>query len=134
MIWWKFQCMISFFFFIVSPMLLLSSHFSNHFLVFFSLLPPEFYLLRLQQAQPDDEPDKLSNRVFQFDPGKDRWTECSRMKYSRYRCGVAVVSGEIYVLGQTSEIGCNCVPRCFFYSRGNGARRCVVLFFRWNRV
>uniref|UniRef100_A0A4W6F664 Kelch repeat and BTB domain containing 12 n=1 Tax=Lates calcarifer TaxID=8187 RepID=A0A4W6F664_LATCA len=39
---------------------------------------------------PDDEPDK--------------WTECSRMKYSRYRCGTAVLNGEIYILG---GIGCD---------------------------
>lgn len=57
--------------------------------------------LILPQDQPDEEPDKLSNRVFQFDPSKDRWTECSRMKYSRYRCGTAVLNGEIYILGQT---------------------------------
>ncbi|XP_072223218.1 kelch repeat and BTB domain-containing protein 12-like [Leuresthes tenuis] len=56
------------------------------------------------QFQPDDEPDKLSNRVFHFDPGKDRWTECARMKYSRYRCGTAVLNGEIYILG---GIGCD---------------------------
>ncbi|XP_017270520.1 kelch repeat and BTB domain-containing protein 12-like isoform X1 [Kryptolebias marmoratus] len=56
------------------------------------------------QEQPDDEPDKLSNRVFQFDPGKDRWTECARMKYSRYRCGTAVLNGEIYIIG---GIGCD---------------------------
>ncbi|KAK5863683.1 hypothetical protein PBY51_000695 [Eleginops maclovinus] len=56
------------------------------------------------QHQPDDEPDKLSNRVFQFDPGKDRWTERARMKYSRYRCGTAVLNGEIYILG---GIGCD---------------------------
>ncbi|XP_026189237.1 kelch repeat and BTB domain-containing protein 12-like isoform X2 [Mastacembelus armatus] len=56
------------------------------------------------QNQPDEEPDKLSNRVFQFDPGKDRWTECARMKYSRYRCGTAVLNGEIYILG---GIGCD---------------------------
>ncbi|XP_023185664.1 kelch repeat and BTB domain-containing protein 12-like isoform X2 [Xiphophorus maculatus] len=56
------------------------------------------------QDQPDDEPDKLSNRVFRFDPGKDRWTECARMKYSRYRCGTAVLNGEIYILG---GIGCD---------------------------
>ncbi|KAM9855244.1 kelch repeat and BTB domain-containing protein 12-like [Aulostomus maculatus] len=56
------------------------------------------------QHQPDEEPDKLNNRVFQFDPGKDRWSECARMKYSRYRCGTAVLNGEIYVLG---GIGCD---------------------------
>ncbi|XP_014843527.1 PREDICTED: kelch repeat and BTB domain-containing protein 12-like isoform X1 [Poecilia mexicana] len=56
------------------------------------------------QDQPDDEPDKLSNRVFRFDPSKDRWTECARMKYSRYRCGTAVLNGEIYILG---GIGCD---------------------------
>ncbi|CAN9515548.1 unnamed protein product [Ophioblennius macclurei] len=56
------------------------------------------------QEEPDEEPDKLSNRVFLFDPGKDRWTECARMKYSRYRCGTAVLNGEIYVLG---GIGCD---------------------------
>ncbi|XP_021179210.2 kelch repeat and BTB domain-containing protein 12 isoform X1 [Fundulus heteroclitus] len=56
------------------------------------------------QDQPDDEPDKLSNRVFRFDPAKDRWTECARMKYSRYRCGTAVLNGEIYILG---GIGCD---------------------------
>uniref|UniRef100_A0A665T3P1 Kelch repeat and BTB domain containing 12 n=1 Tax=Echeneis naucrates TaxID=173247 RepID=A0A665T3P1_ECHNA len=58
----------------------------------------------MPQNQPDDEPDKLSNRVFQFDPGKDTWTECSKMKYSRYRCGTAVLNGEIYILG---GIGCD---------------------------
>ncbi|XP_076598223.1 kelch repeat and BTB domain-containing protein 12-like [Chaetodon auriga] len=56
------------------------------------------------QHQPDEEPDKLSNRVFQFDPGRDRWTECASMKYSRYRCGTAVLNGEIYILG---GIGCD---------------------------
>lgn len=56
----------------------------------------------MSQDQPDDEPDRLSNRVFQFDPSKDKWTECARMKYSRYRCGTAVLNGEIYILGQTT--------------------------------
>uniref|UniRef100_A0A672YGD9 Kelch repeat and BTB domain containing 12 n=1 Tax=Sphaeramia orbicularis TaxID=375764 RepID=A0A672YGD9_9TELE len=56
------------------------------------------------QYLPDDEPDKLNNRVFRFDPGKDSWTECSSMKYSRYRCGSAVLNGEIYMIG---GIGCD---------------------------
>lgn len=55
----------------------------------------------LLQQLPDDEPDKLSNRVFRFDPVRDRWTECTSMRYSRYRCGVTVLSEEIYILGQT---------------------------------
>ncbi|XP_044068214.1 kelch repeat and BTB domain-containing protein 12-like isoform X3 [Siniperca chuatsi] len=40
----------------------------------------------------------------QFDPGKDEWTERARMKSSRYRCGTAVLGGEIYILG---GIGCD---------------------------
>ncbi|XP_061668148.1 kelch repeat and BTB domain-containing protein 12-like [Syngnathoides biaculeatus] len=56
------------------------------------------------QNHPDEEPDKLNNRVFQFDPGKDRWKECARTKYSRYRCGTAILNDEIYILG---GIGCD---------------------------
>ncbi|KAM6925344.1 kelch repeat and BTB domain-containing protein 12-like isoform 2-T2 [Xenentodon cancila] len=59
---------------------------------------------RRNPDQPDDEPDKLSNQVFQFDPSKDRWTECAKMKYSRYRCGTSVLNGEIYIIG---GIGCD---------------------------
>ena len=79
------------------------------FLTFSSLfhIYPELCDLLLPQDQPDDDPDKLSNRLFQFDPSKDRWAECSRMKYSRYRCGTAVLNGEIYVLGQTTSKAAN---------------------------
>ncbi|KAG9332471.1 hypothetical protein JZ751_014569 [Albula glossodonta] len=59
---------------------------------------------RLYSDRPDDEPDCLSNRVFQFDPSRNRWAERSRMRFSRYRCGTAVLNGEIYVLG---GIGCD---------------------------
>lgn len=85
------------------------SDFSLSFLVslllfFFVFLPLLFWPDRLlPQHQPDDEPDKLSNRVFQFDPSKDRWTECASMRYSRYRCGTAVLNGEIYILGWTKK-------------------------------
>uniref|UniRef100_A0A667ZFB6 Kelch repeat and BTB domain containing 12 n=1 Tax=Myripristis murdjan TaxID=586833 RepID=A0A667ZFB6_9TELE len=68
------------------------------------------------QDQPDDDPDKLSNRVFRFDAGKDRWTECARMKYSRYRCGLGVLNGEIYILG---GIGCDGEDR-------GQSRRCLT--------
>ncbi|KAJ0036716.1 hypothetical protein NQD34_005393 [Periophthalmus magnuspinnatus] len=68
-----------------------------------------------QVNMPDEEPDKLSNGVFQFDPGKDRWKDCAQMKYSRYRCGSAVLNGEIYILG-----GIGCVGE----DRGQ-SRRCL---------
>ncbi|XP_025908487.1 kelch repeat and BTB domain-containing protein 12 [Nothoprocta perdicaria] len=56
-----------------------------------------------QMDLPDDEPDRLSNRMFRYDPGQDKWTECAPMKYSKYRFSTAVVNSEIYVLG---GIGC----------------------------
>ncbi|KAF7249747.1 Kelch repeat and BTB domain-containing protein 12 [Varanus komodoensis] len=56
-----------------------------------------------QMDLPDDEPDRLSNRMLQYDPGQDKWTECTPMKYSKYRFSTAVVNNEIYVLG---GIGC----------------------------
>lgn len=70
---------------------------------FHSLLSPSVRPSLLRQHIPDEELDKLSNRVFQFHPVKDRWTECARMKHSRYRCGAAVLNGEIYILGQTTR-------------------------------
>ncbi|XP_013807432.2 kelch repeat and BTB domain-containing protein 12 [Apteryx mantelli] len=56
-----------------------------------------------QMDLPDDEPDRLSNRMFRYDPGQDKWTERAPMKYSKYRFSTAVVNSEIYVLG---GIGC----------------------------
>ncbi|XP_006631004.3 kelch repeat and BTB domain-containing protein 12 isoform X1 [Lepisosteus oculatus] len=56
-----------------------------------------------QTDRPDDEPDRLSHRLFEFDPVKDKWTERASMTYSKYRCSTAAVNGEIYVLG---GIGC----------------------------
>ncbi|KAM9327128.1 kelch repeat and BTB domain-containing protein 12 [Gastrophryne carolinensis] len=57
-----------------------------------------------QTDHPDDEPDRLSNRMLQYDPVRDKWTQLASMKYSKYRFSVAVVNSEIYVLG---GIGCN---------------------------
>ncbi|XP_053143855.1 kelch repeat and BTB domain-containing protein 12 isoform X1 [Hemicordylus capensis] len=68
-----------------------------------------------QMDLPDDEPDRLSNRMFQYDPGQDKWTERTPMKYSKYRFSTAVVNNEIYVLG-----GIGCVGR----DRGQ-ARTCL---------
>ncbi|KAK2529483.1 Kbtbd12 [Columba guinea] len=56
-----------------------------------------------QMDLPDDEPDRLSNRTFRYDPAQDKWTEGAPMKYSKYRFSTAVVNSEIYVLG---GIGC----------------------------
>ncbi|XP_063283454.1 kelch repeat and BTB domain-containing protein 12 [Pelobates fuscus] len=56
-----------------------------------------------QTDRPDDEPDRLSNQMLQYDPVRDKWTQLAPMKYSKYRFSVAVVNGEIYVLG---GIGC----------------------------
>lgn len=71
------------------------------FFFFFKLFSS--YLL---QNIPDAELDKLSNRIFKFDAAKDSWTECARMKYSRYRCSTAVLNGEIYILGTTIKLWC----------------------------
>ncbi|KAJ6668327.1 hypothetical protein lerEdw1_015704 [Lerista edwardsae] len=68
-----------------------------------------------QMDLPDDEPDRLNNRMFQYDPGQDKWTERSPMKYSKYRFSTAVVNQEIYVLG-----GIGCIGR----DRGQ-ARMCL---------
>ncbi|XP_019392387.1 PREDICTED: kelch repeat and BTB domain-containing protein 12 [Crocodylus porosus] len=68
-----------------------------------------------QMDLPDDEPDRLSNRMFQYDPGQDKWTEHTPMKYSKYRFSTAVVNSEIYVLG-----GIGCLGR----DRGQ-ARKCL---------
>ncbi|KAM4721122.1 kelch repeat and BTB domain-containing protein 12 [Rhinophrynus dorsalis] len=58
-----------------------------------------------QIDRPDDEPDRLNNQMLQYDPVTDTWTWMAPMKYSRYRCSVAVVNSEIYVLGGIGCIG-----------------------------
>ena len=49
---------------------------------------------------PDEEPDRLSNKLLRYDPSQDQWTERAPMKYSKYRFSTAVVNSEIYVLGK----------------------------------
>ncbi|XP_062924503.1 kelch repeat and BTB domain-containing protein 12 [Mobula hypostoma] len=68
-----------------------------------------------QMDLPDDEPDWLSNRMFRYDPRRDKWTECGPMRFSKYRFSTAVLNREIYVLG---GIGCQGVDR-------GQARRCL---------
>lgn len=61
-----------------------------------------------QSYRMDDEPDRLSNRLLEYDPSTNKWTELCPMKYSKYRCSVVVLNGEIYVMG---GIGCEGVDR-----------------------
>ncbi|XP_045706217.1 kelch repeat and BTB domain-containing protein 12 [Phyllostomus hastatus] len=58
-----------------------------------------------QMDLPAEEPDRLSNKLLQYDPRQDQWTERAPMKYSKYRFSTAVVNSEIYVLGGIGCIG-----------------------------
>ncbi|XP_066899418.1 kelch repeat and BTB domain-containing protein 12 isoform X3 [Kogia breviceps] len=51
-----------------------------------------------QMDLPDEEPDRLSNKLWKYDPSRDQWTEQAPMKYSKYRFSTAVVDSELYVL------------------------------------
>lgn len=48
----------------------------------------------------DDEPDRLSNRLLEYDPNTNRWRELAPMKYSKYRCCAVVLNNEIFVMGE----------------------------------
>uniref|UniRef100_A0A3Q1FFL0 Kelch repeat and BTB (POZ) domain containing 12 n=1 Tax=Acanthochromis polyacanthus TaxID=80966 RepID=A0A3Q1FFL0_9TELE len=61
-----------------------------------------------QSYRTDDEPDRLSNRLLEYDPNTNKWTELGPMKYSKYRCSAVALNGEIYVMG---GIGCEGVDR-----------------------
>lgn len=58
----------------------------------------------MQMDLPAEEPDRLSNKLLQYDPRQDQWTERAPMKYSKYRFSTAVVNSEIYVLGKKKQI------------------------------
>ncbi|KAM9535682.1 kelch repeat and BTB domain-containing protein 12 isoform 2-T2 [Salvelinus alpinus] len=70
---------------------------------------------RRQSWRMDDEPDRLSNRLLEYDPKTNKWTELGPMKYSKYRCGAVALNGEIYVMG---GIGCEGVDH-------GQSRRCL---------
>ncbi len=53
-----------------------------------------------QSYRTDDEPDRMSNRLLEYDPETNKWSELGPMKYSKYRCSAAALNGEIYVLGE----------------------------------
>lgn len=54
----------------------------------------------IQMDLPDEEPDRLSNKLLKYDPSQDQWTERAPMQYAKYRFSTAVVNSEIYVLGK----------------------------------
>ncbi|KAM4612502.1 kelch repeat and BTB domain-containing protein 12 [Polymixia lowei] len=68
-----------------------------------------------QSYRMDDEPDRLSNRLLEYDPDRNKWTELGPMTYSKYRCSAVALNGEIYVIG---GIGCEGVDR-------GQSRRCL---------
>uniref|UniRef100_UPI003AAF3804 kelch repeat and BTB domain-containing protein 12 n=1 Tax=Centroberyx gerrardi TaxID=166262 RepID=UPI003AAF3804 len=68
-----------------------------------------------QSYRMDDEPDRLSNRLLEYDPNSNKWTELGPMKYSKYRCSAVALNGEIFVMG---GIGCEGVDR-------GQSRRCL---------
>lgn len=53
-----------------------------------------------QSYRTDDEPDRMSNRLLEYDPETNKWSELGPMKYSKYRCSAVALNGEIYVLGE----------------------------------
>lgn len=53
-----------------------------------------------QTFSMDDEPDRLSNRLLEYDPNTNRWRELAPMKYSKYRCCAVVLNNEIFVMGE----------------------------------
>ncbi|KAM9859523.1 kelch repeat and BTB domain-containing protein 12 [Aulostomus maculatus] len=61
-----------------------------------------------QSYRLDDEPDRLSNRLLEYDPNANKWTELGPMKYSKYRCSAVVLNNEIFVMG---GIGCEGADR-----------------------
>lgn len=62
-------------------------------LLFHSLSTLQLYCI-------DDEPDRLSNRLLEYDPVTNKWTELCPMMYSKYRCSAVVLHNEIYVMGK----------------------------------
>ncbi|XP_035518668.1 kelch repeat and BTB domain-containing protein 12 [Morone saxatilis] len=61
-----------------------------------------------QSYRMDDEPDRLSNRLLEYNPETNKWTELGPMKYSKYRCSAVELNGEIFVMG---GIGCEGMDR-----------------------
>ena len=54
----------------------------------------------IQSYRTDDEPDRLSNRLLEYDPNTNKWTELAPMRYSKYRCSAVELNGDIFVMGK----------------------------------
>lgn len=86
---------------------------------------------------PDEEPDRLSNKLLRYDPSQDQWTERAPMKYSKYRFSTAVVNSEIYVLGEEklntsfyfSPQFVSMTMKCSFFSHPSSATHSTSLQF-----
>lgn len=86
---------------------------------------------------PDEEPDRLSNKLLRYDPSQDQWTERAPMKYSKYRFSTAVVNSEIYVLGEEklntsfyfSPQFASMTMKCSFFSHPSSATHSTSLQF-----
>ncbi|XP_061730333.1 kelch repeat and BTB domain-containing protein 12 [Nerophis ophidion] len=61
-----------------------------------------------QTYRMDDEPERLSNRLLEYNPNINQWTELNPMKYSKYRCSVVVLNREIVVIGGIGCEGVDC--------------------------
>lgn len=89
------------------------------------LLCPSFVTVQFNCI--DDEPDRLSNRLLEYDPIANKWTELCPMMYSKYRCSAVVLNNEIYVMGKNL---------CFYHvilDRLLCKNKCskMMLFSRW---
>lgn len=69
------------------------------------LIPLRLSHFTVQFHSTDDEPDRLSNRLLEYDPIENKWTELCPMMYSKYRCSAVVLNNEIYVMGEQNEFG-----------------------------
>lgn len=63
-------------------------------------MPCFFLPSKKQTFSMDDEPDRLSNHLLEYDPNTNRWRELAPMKYSKYRCCAVALNNEIFVMGE----------------------------------
>lgn len=57
----------------------------------------------------------MSNRLLEYDPETNKWSELGPMRYSKYRCSAVALNGEIYVLGENFKNSVNVKNMYSFY-------------------